>query len=235
MWRPQGSSRLPSAATTATPGGTAASRGGHNRTASHSFDTYFGNLTAWGRKAKDYYGHLGKKFHAIGAVEHHLAGKSIDPALKFLRRAGYRPHAVKARPGRGKGSHGGEWIATRADIQSHDLLSKKGPKKVLQGRGWAISVVRFSGIVFANGVVYLEPSVGPKADVNWNRLQEVTGALKALGLPTMLTGDWNTLRRRLKPRASRRAGMVASSHLTSRSRAGRGRDRSSTTWSPPSP
>ena len=77
------------------------------------------------------------------------------------------------------------WAVGLVDFEMPSV--KAPPAERFKASLW--DVVVQGGVLL--GTVYLHDGIGLAADLNINLLQAIAGYVKAVGLPYILSGDWN--------------------------------------------
>ena len=161
---------------------------------------FFGNITEWGPQARTYFEEQCVKddntpaWEAAAVAEHHVSKKKLGGVRKFFNTLGYKIGASVAKQSKRSetGTNGGVFIAVPKGHSStvRDYSSKVVDKlPAMTGDDWSIVILHRRGIDFAYAAIYLE--CGGCTAANKKKVLELAAALKALGLPFAVAGDFN--------------------------------------------
>ena len=163
-----------------------------------SSSLFFGSITAWGPQAKKYFqseitGSTECPWDAIGIAEHHAKGGKLDGLRRAFGHLGYVAGATEGQASSksARGVTGGVAIAVPASRLAtvRDAKAEINDGIRLYGDNWIITVLHRRGISIAYATLYLE--CGGYGDTNRRRTHALKGALKELGLPYVIAGDFN--------------------------------------------
>ena len=153
----------------------------------------FANITSWGRQAEQFL--LNSSYDIFCVVEHHLDKSKLHRVEQRIRASGRDIHASAASPsGRSAaGTSAGVGIATRKSLCAKaidDCLAQQvlGTDSLMQAR-WQAVLIRLRGTTILLVTTYLLHTIGLVGD-NLILLEQVLLLIRAIGLPTIICGDW---------------------------------------------